>query len=286
MADMDVLQVEESEREQCLRAFLDYLSSEEKSEKTIEKYERDVRHFLAFSEGKEFSKENSKQYKAWLQEEKYKAASVNSMLAAVNSFFHYLEREDCKVHPLKTQNRVYVAESEELTKEEYVKLVRAAEPNEKLVLLLQTLAGTGIRISELKYFTVEAVKQEEITVKCKNKIREILLPSILREKLLNYAYLEGIDSGPIFVTAYGVPLDHSDVWKRLKRLSRKAEVDEEKVYPHNFRKLFARTFYQENKDLALLADVLGHSNLNTTRIYIKSTCQEHKERIDRTELVW
>ena len=275
-----------SEREQCLRAFLSYLSREEKSERTIAKYERDVRHFFAFNEGKEYSKENSKQFKTWLQGENYKVASVNSMLASVNSFFRFLEREDCIVHPLRTQNRVYAAQSEELTKEEYIKLLQAAEPDEKMVLLLQTLAGIGIRISELQYITVESVKHGEITVQCKNKIREILLPSILRMKLMTYADAEGIESGSIFRTSGGKPLNRSNIWQRLKRLSREADVDEKKGYPHNFRKLFARTFYQENKDLAMLADVLGHSNINTTRIYIKSTCKEHKERLDKTDLVW
>ena len=273
------------EREKWLQAFLDKLREEEKSAVTMEKYRRDVRCFLSFSENKELSKENSMAYKAWLFAENYKVASINSMLAAMNGFLSFIGREDCRIHPVKTQNRVYAAQSEELTIEEYERLIRVAEPNEKMVLLLQTLAGTGIRISELDFFTREAIQSGEIEVRCKNKMREILLPQSLQTKLLEYAKVRGVESGPIFQTSGGRALNRTNIWRSMKRLCKEADVAPEKVYPHNFRKLFARTVYQADKDLAMLADLLGHSSLNTTRIYIKTTGKEHRERIEKTNLV-
>ncbi|MBR1813092.1 MAG: tyrosine-type recombinase/integrase [Lachnospiraceae bacterium] len=271
-------------REKQLDLYLEQLSDEEKSPYTIAKYRRDARQFLDFSEGKEFSRETSKKYKAWLQEKHYRMNSVNSMLAAMNGFLRFQGREDCTVHPLRIQNKVYTTAEEELTEEEYRCLIKAAGEDEQARLLIFTLGSTGIRVSELKYFTIEAVQNGEVEIQCKNKNRVILLPRSLVEKLQDYSRRYAIKNGPVFRNTAGQSLSRNNIWKKLKRLSAKAGISPAKVYPHNFRKLFARMFYKEEKDLAMLADVLGHSSLNTTRIYIKTTGQAHLERIEKLHL--
>ena len=273
-----------AEGEAALQEYLHSLDENEKSSVTIDKYRRDIRKFLSFCESLDFSKETVRKYKSWLLK-RYRVTSVNSMLAATNNFLRFLGREDCRVRHLKTQNRIYSSLEEELTKEDFEKLLVAARQDRQMEMLLRTLGGTGIRISELEYFTVEDVKKGEIEVHCKNKIREILLPESLQIKLLDYAKEQNLESGMIFRTAAGKKLNRSNIWKKLKHLSLKAGVLPEKVFPHSFRKLFARTVYQEEKDIALLADLLGHSSLNTTRIYIKSTGKERKERMEKMHLM-
>ena len=266
-----------------LQSFLDHLNEEEKSQHTIAKYSRDVELFLDFCQKRkhQFSKETVKEYKKWLQEENYKVTSVNSMIVAVNQYMRFLGHPDCVVKILKTQNRLYSSSSEELTREDYEILLQAAATDKRLSTLMKTLAGTGVRVSELTYFTVEAVEKGCIEIQCKNKIREIVLQASLQEVLLDYANATGIENGPIFLANNGNVINRNHVWRWLQQLSWQTEVSSEKVFPHNFRKLFARTVYQESHDLSLLADLLGHTSLNTTRIYIKSTKEDHLKRMEQ-----
>lgn len=268
-----------------LQIFYNHLVLEEKSTATVEKYLRDARAFLVFAGQRNVTKELVVSYKSELIEKGYAVRSVNSMLASLNSLFNFLGWSDCRVKTLKTQHQVYCAEEKELTKAEYLRLLQAAERRPQLRMIMETICGTGIRVSELRYFTVEAVRHGEITVRCKNKIRIILLPGKLRKKLLAYASKNGIPSGAIFITRNGKPLNRSNVWAQMKSLCEKANVKSSKVFPHNLRKLFARTFYGLEKDIAKLADILGHSNIDTTRIYIMTTGTEHRRKLDRLGLV-
>lgn len=271
--------------EACICAFRDYLVREEKSTATVEKYLRDVRAFLGFAGNSIITKELVVDYKQSLINKKYAVASINSMLASLNSMFGFFEWSDCKVKNLKVQRQIYCAEEKELTKGEYLRLLEASKSNPKLNLIMQTICCTGIRISELKYFTVEAVQREEIVVRCKGKIRTILIPRKLKKRLLTYANKNKIRSGMIFITKLGNPLNRSNIWTQMKKLCEKAGVNSGKVFPHNLRKLFARTFYRTEKDIAKLADILGHSSINTTRIYIIGTGAEHRKKIEKLGLV-
>ena len=210
---------------------------------------------------------------------------TTSLLLSVNRFLDFLGRADCKVKNLRCQRRIYCSEEKELTKAEYLRLLAASQKKKRLNLILQTICSTGIRISELKYFTLEAVRRGEISVKCKSKIRTILIPSKLRKLLLSYAQQRSIYSGPIFITRNGNPVDRSNIWTQMKQICKSANVNPSKVFPHNLRKLFARTFYSLEKDIAKLADILGHGSLETTRIYIISTGNEHRRKIEKLGLV-
>ena len=262
-----------------------FLRGEEKSGVTIEKYLRDLRSFRRYLGSGKLSKEATLGFKQLLIERRYAVASVNSMLSSVNGFLRYCGRQDCCVKSLRVQRRIYVPEERELTKEEYRRLLEASRGDEQMNLLLQTICATGIRISELRYFTVEAIRSEELTVCCKNKTRTIFLPPQLRRALSRYAARRNIRSGPVFVTRSGNCLDRSNVWAKMKRLCAAANVESHKVYPHNLRKLFARTFYTMEKDIALLADILGHGSIETTRIYIMSTGKEHRQKIEHLNLL-
>ena len=268
-----------------IQRFGKQLLHEEKSRLTVEKYLRDVGRFCCFVKDKALTKELILSYKQWLQEQQYTPNSINSMLTGVNKFLEYLGRSDCKVRLLRTQRRLFLSAKQELTKAEYLRLLNAAGNNTQTSLILQTICATGIRVSELRYFTVEAFHQGEIRVRCKNKTRVILLPAKLCRLLLRYAKQNGIRRGAIFVTRTGKPLDRSCIWLRMKRLCTTANVEPSKVFPHNLRKLFARTFYNSEKDIAKLADLLGHSSIETTRIYIKSTDVEHRKKIEKLGLL-
>lgn len=268
-----------------IQSFAEYLCREEKSVATQEKYLRDVQKFWAYAGGREINKEMVIAWKKQLTESSYAIRSVNSMLASVNSFLAFMKMSDCKVKCIRTQQQIYRAEEEELTKAEYLHLLAASQKNQQLNLIIQTICATGIRVSELQFFTVEAVRQGEITVDCKNKTRTILIPGKLKRLLLNYARCKGIVSGGIFVTRTGKPLNRSNIWSAMKKLCEAAGVKPGKVYPHNLRKLFARTFYGIEKDIAKLADILGHSSINTTRLYIMTTGAEHRRKIERLGLV-
>lgn len=209
------------------------------------------------------------------------------MLAALNSFFEFAGWYDCKVKQLKLQRQVYCSEEKELTKEEYYRLIQAAKTAKKdrLGLIIQTICSTGIRISELNFITVESIQSGIAYVDCKGKSRQIFLPHKLKLLLLQYTRKNHIQQGPVFVTRGGKPIDRSNVWREMKSLCRMAKVKEIKVFPHNLRHLFARTYYKMEKDISKLADLLGHSSVNTTRIYIISSGAEHKKQIERMHLI-
>ena len=225
-------------------------------------------------------------YKAHLTQH-YAADSVNSILAALNRFLSLLDREDCRVRRLRVQYQAYAPEEREITAQEYAALVRTAQETgrTRLALVLETICATGIRISELPAITAEAARRGVAVVRCKGKSRRVILPSRLQNKLLRYIKQRRIACGSVFVTRTGTPLDRSNIWREMKALCRAAGVSDKKVFPHNFRHLFARTFYRLDKDLAKLADLLGHSSINTTRIYIRSTGAEHRRFLERMHLV-
>lgn len=267
-------------------AYQRYLEREERSDATRSQYRRDIVGFLSFLGSRALSKDAAIEYKQELQRN-HRPTSVNTKLAALNGFFVFLGKGDLRLKLLKIQRRSYSSVERELSKAEYLRLVRTAERQDdvRLSLLLQTICGTGIRVSELRYITEEAVRRGEAHIRAKGKNRTILLPQKLRKSLGKYTRREGIASGPVFVTRTGRPLDRSNVWKMMKALCHAAGVAEGKVFPHNLRHLFARTFYALDKDISKLADILGHSNINTTRIYIITTGQEHRRCLDALGLV-
>ena len=268
-----------------LDVYKDYLIRDEKSEATISKYLHDVRVFAEFAQDRPIDKNLVLEYKDILGEA-YSVSSANSMLAALNSFFRFMNWRDAEVKRFKGQKQVYCKAENELTKDEYLRLVAAAEQKSKrLSLVLQTLCGLGMRVSELSYITVEAVECGEAVVSCKGKTRVIFIVSSLRKKLLKYAKKEGISQGVIFITRSGNPVDRSNIWREMKMICKDACVRETKVFPHNLRHLFARTFYTMEKDIAKLADVLGHSNINTTRIYIVTSGAEHLRQLEKMRLI-
>lgn len=269
-----------------LEAFRHYLTENEKAGSTIEKYMRDVLALVSYAGGKPLEKELILQYKADIAD-RYTARSCNSMLAAINSFLRFMGMGDQCVKQFKIQKEAYCSEEKELSKAEYTSLVRMAESmkNERLSLIMQTVCGTGIRIGELKFLTVEALNRGEAVVNCKGKTRKIFIVSALRKKLILYVKKNRIRSGMIFRTKSGKPVDRSNVWREMKSLCARAGVSPEKVFPHNLRHLFARTFYGIEKDIAKLADILGHSNINTTRIYIMTTGAEHQRRMENLRLI-
>ncbi|MBQ6707475.1 MAG: tyrosine-type recombinase/integrase [Clostridia bacterium] len=267
--------------------FKDNLYSEEKSNVTIEKYLRDIKAFCVYLENTHANKEIVIEYKKELISRGYSVRSINSMLAAINKLFAFLGWYDCKVKPLKIQQEVFRSEEKELTRAEYMRLVNIAKKkkDEKFSLILQTICGTGIRVSELQYITVEAAQKGSVCVQCKAKTRSIFIIRELRRKLLDYAKRNGIKSGRIFITRNGKAVDRVSIWRKMKKLCQEAEVNPSKVFPHNLRHLFARAFYEIEKDVAKLADILGHSNINTTRIYIMSTGLEHCRKMEKMQLI-
>lgn len=268
---------------QLLIDFEQKLIDEEKSSATVEKYLRDVRCFFAFLNEKEITKENVREYKSMLIK-KYAPASTNSMLTALNVFLKFAGYYECQVKLLKIQKQIFINEEKELTKAEYQRLLQAAGGG-RLSLIMQTICATGIRVSELEYITVEAVKRGKGIVDCKNKIRYIFIPKILQRKLKDYIHKKKIKSGSVFLTKSGKVLNRSNIWRDMKQLCKKANVSPEKVFPHNLRHLFARTFYMVEKDIVKLADLLGHSSVNTTRIYMMESGKNHQNRIERVEKV-
>ena len=272
---------------QRISDFAAQLDHEEKSTITIQKYLRDVQYFCSYVKDAQLSKEVVIAYKNFLMEKGYAATSVNSMLAAVNKFMRFLTLDQYCVKPLKIQRAIYAPKEKELTKQEYYHLLEAAKEkkNKRIYIILQTICSTGIRVSELKFFTMENLKKGQVMVRCKNKNRVVFIPQKLKRLLLSYAEKIGVHTGMIFVTRNGKAIDRSNIWTAMKALCRKAGISSKKVFPHNLRKLFARSFYQVEKDIAKLADVLGHANINTTRIYIITTGQEHIQKIEQLGLV-
>lgn len=271
---------------QQIEKYCVFLQQEEKSRVTIEKYRRDLLTFERYAGGRPVSKELTMAYKKLLCQN-YRISSANSMLAAVNGFLNYQGWAECRVRQFKVQRQIYGQKDRELTKSEYFRLTEEARKQNKnrLNVILQTICSTGIRVSELRFFTVETVKKGKVTVSCKNKVRIVLIPKQLRTLLLRYAKNAGIPGGKIFVTKNGKEINRSNLWAEMKKLCEGAGVLPEKVFPHNLRKLFARIFYSMEKDIAKLADLLGHSSVNTTRIYIVSTGTEHRELMERLGLI-
>ncbi len=272
--------------EEKILEFAQFLLEEEKSEITIKKYVRDVRKFCDFVGDNELSKTLTVEYKAILTE-KFKPSSVNSMLAAVNKFMDFLNLPRLKVKPLKIQRMLFLSEERELKRDEYYRLVDAARDvgNERLMLIIETIASTGIRISELKFITVEAVEERRADISCKGKRRVVLLTKKLCKVLKEYIKNKKIRSGAVFVTSSGKPVDSSNIRKEMKKLSKSAKVDRRKIFPHNFRHFFARTFYSQTKDIVRLADILGHSSVDTTRIYTMESGAVHRHQLEKLDLV-
>ncbi len=253
--------------------FENYLTEEEKSTATIEKYMRDVRAFALFLGERELTKSEAIAYKKSIVSD-YAPASVNSMLVSINCFLKFIGRTDACVKLLKIQRQMFSSEKKELTAAEYRRLLAAAK-NTRLELVIQTICETGIRVSELRYITAEAVNEGKAVVDCKNKTRVIFIPSPLRKILLAYIKKSRIKAGSVFITKSGKPLNRSNIWRDMKALCKRAGVSADKVFPHNLRHLFARTFYSIERDIVRLADLLGHSSIDTTRIYTMETGKSH-----------
>ena len=273
--------------EQAFDQFEDYLRHDEREESTIEAYLRSLTRFSEWAAGRAVTKDLAMEWKAALAEAGYRPISVNAMLAAVNKFFTCMGREDCKVKYLKLQRQMFRKSEKDLSKEEYQRLVQAAHEKGdlRMELILETICATGIRVGELKYITVEAVRAGVAEIALKGKIRTILLPHRLCRKLQKYAKQQKIASGKIFLTQDGLPVSRQSIWTRMKALCEAAGVERSKVFPHNLRSLFARSFYGSCHDVVRLADVLGHSSIETTRIYLMSTGKEYLRQLDKLGLV-
>ena len=271
---------------ECLEEFKAYLENEERSAATVEKYIRDVKRFVDYISAKKLCKQSVLEYKSMLGNA-YAVASANSMIAATNCFLRFCGWHELCVKQFKMQRKVYCSEEKELTRAEYLRLLDAANKkrNERLNLIIQTICSTGIRVSELEYITVEAVERGEAVVNCKGKNRRIFIVPELRKKLIRYTKEQRIKGGRVFVTRNGKPISRNNVWREMKSLCKEANVSPSKVFPHNLRHLFARTFYGIEKDIAKLADILGHASINTTRIYIVTTGAEHKRKMEHMRLI-
>jgi len=269
-----------------MSAFVGWLHCEEKSAGTKEKYLRDIRAFAAWLDGREASKETATEWKEHLIAENYAPVTVNSMLGALNCFFRFAG-VDVKIKFVRIQRSVFREKSKELTKGEFNRLVATAEAQGKtrLSLLLETICATGIRVSEVKYITVEAAQAGKARISLKGKIRTIIFPQKLCRKLLKYTQKQKITSGEIFLTGSGKSLSRGQIWAEMKRLCQAARVEATKVFPHNLRHLFAVTFYRIYKDIVRLADILGHSGIDTTRIYLVATGEEHRQMLEHMMLV-
>ena len=267
-------------------SFKTYLIEEEKSENTIEKYIRDITFFMMWLAGREVTKILALEYKKELCE-KYAPSSVNAAISSLNSFFAFIGWHDIRIKTLKIQRQIFSNKDKELTKSEYERLLTAAKSkkNERLYLLMQTICSTGIRVSELRFVTCEAVKKGQAVISCKGKMRTIFLPKELCRMLKEYIKEQGIKDGSVFVSRSGKPLDRSYIWKMLKNLCEAAGVSKDKVFPHNFRHLFARTYYSLQKDIVRLADILGHSSIETTRIYTIETGDICRRQIQKLGLL-
>ena len=266
--------------------FKTYLINDEKSSATIEKYIRDISTFKKWLMDKELCKTVVLAYKEKLIGV-YAPRSVNSIISSLNAFFNFISRRDCCVKTLKIQRQIFASKEKELTKPEYERLLSAAvnKKNERLYYLMQTIASTGLRVSEIKYVTCEAVRQGQAVIDCKGKIRQIFLPKKLCQMLKGYIQSRNIKSGSVFITRSGKPLDRCAIWKMLKDLCETAGVNKDKVFPHNFRHLFARTFYSLQKDIVRLADILGHSSVETTRLYTMESGTEHIKQLQKLGLL-
>ena len=271
-----------------LRRYKEYLYNEERSKATIEKYMRDVTLFYEYLKdgNKEVTKEVLVTYKNRLSD-KYMVSSINSMLAALNGLLEFMGLGNLKLKLHKVQRSVFNEEEKELTKNEYKRLLDTALKNgdERLYMLLQTICGTGIRVSEHRYITVESLNEGKAVVRNKGKVRIIFIPMKLKKMLKDYCRKEKIMRGPVFITKYGRPMDRSNIWNAMKKLCKGAKVSEKKVFPHNLRHLFALTYYRLQKDVVRLADILGHASIETTRTYTMTTGRECQRSLSKMDLV-
>ena len=273
--------------EENLMVFADWLKANEKARATVEKYVRDVQAFSVWLADATITKEAAIEYKQYLMDEKGRdATGVNTVIAALNNYFVYAGL-DIRLKPLKIQRRTFLSEEEVLSKAEYKRLLTAARSmgNIRLYLALQTICSTGIRVSELRFINVEAARSGEASITNKGKTRTVFLPTELKPLLLRYAEAHEIQSGSIFITKNGTPLNRSNIWTEMKNLYETAGVDPSKIYPHNLRALFARRFYSIDKDLVRLADLLGHSRVDTTRRYLMESGEQHRQRVDALDLI-
>ena len=269
------------------KAFALSLRNADRSPGTIAKYLRDISDFSAWLGGRKLSPETIAAWREYLLQQDYAPTTINSMLSAVNRLLRFLGKPDCKASFLRVQRKAFRDKSRELTKADYQRLIdtAAAEGQERLGLLMETICAAGIRVSEVRYITVEAAKTGRTEVRLKGKIRTILLPNKLCRKLLKYAKRNRTASGEIFLTRNGTSLSRGQIWREMKQLCKKAGVEASKVFPHNLRHLFATTFYKACKDIVKLADVLGHSSINTTRIYLMTSGAEHARQLEKLGLV-
>lgn len=272
--------------DKTIQKFKTHLINEEKAAATVEKYIRDLTAFSAWIGNNELCKEKVIEYKEYLKEN-YAKTSVNSVLASLNKFFDYKEWYGLKVKNLKIQRSIFANKEKELTKAEYERLLSAAKRkgNRKLFLLMQTICSTGIRVSELQYVTIAAINCGQADIDCKGKSRRVIIPDALCKVLKKYVAEQKITSGSVFVSKNGKPLDRSNIWKLMKSLCEDAGVPKDKVFPHNLRHLFARTYYSIEKDIARLADILGHSSIETTRIYTMESGDIHRKQIQKLGLL-
>ena len=267
--------------------FIHSLKENERVSGTLEKYQRDVSRFAQWMDGRSVTKELTAEWKEHLREAGYQSATINSMLAVINSFLRFVGWEECRVKYLRIQRRIFREEAKELNRNEYDRLIDTARSlgRDRLALLIETIGSTGIRVSEVRYITVEAAKRGRTEIALKGKIRTILLSTKLCRKLLKYAGKNKIASGEVFLTRSGKSLSRRQIWSEMKRLCKHAGVEPSKVFPHNLRHFFATAFYRAYKDIVRLADVLGHSSIETTRIYLKTAGEEHARQLDGLKLV-
>jgi len=270
-----------------IREFSRYLREEERETATIDKYSRDVKDFFIWLKDREISRERIAEWKQHLRRVGRKPVTINGKLSALNKFFSFLGRNDCRIKYLKIQRRLFRSTEKQLSKQEYIRLMETAHSlgRERLALLMETICATGIRVSEVKYITAEAIRAGRTEIALKGKIRTILLPGKLCRKLKKYAGKRKIVSGEVFLTRNGKGMSRRQIWAEMKSLCEKAGVAPSKVFPHNLRHLFARTFYRVCRDVAKLADVLGHSSIETTRLYLISTEAEHVRQMERMGLI-
>ena len=270
----------------CIDEYILRVEKGEKSKATAIKYRRAISSLYKFAYGENAGRETVLNWKEHISS-KYSPGTVNAFISAANGFLEFCGYQDCKMKPLKTQRNIFRDEKRELSKGEYLRLVETAKRtgNERLKLIMETLGSTGIRISELRFITLEAVINGKAIVNCKGKQRPVLIPKALRKMLKKYANKKGISTGSLFITSKGNPVDRSNIWKEMKRLCEKAGVLAGKVFPHNFRHLFAVIYYKTYKDIAKLADLLGHSSINTTRIYLMESGQTHEKQIESLGLI-
>lgn len=270
-----------------IREFSRYLREEERETATIDKYSRDVKDFFIWLKDREISRERIAEWKQHLRRVGRKPVTINGKLSALNKFLSFLGRNDCRIKYLKIQRRLFRSTEKQLSKQEYIRLLETAHSlgRERLALLMETICATGIRVSEVKYITAEAIRAGRTEIALKGKIRTILLPGKLCRKLKKYAGKRKIVSGEVFLTRNGKGMSRRQIWAEMKSLCEKAGVAPSKVFPHNLRHLFARTFYRVCRDVAKLADVLGHSSIETTRLYLISTEAEHVRQMERMGLI-